>query len=92
MHTLATVKAEFSRFVESAEKTHERIVVTKNGRPAAVLIGVEDYEALLETLEILSDSELMSAINESRTSTEPALSLEIVKAELYAAGRSTRSV
>lgn len=90
MHTLASVKAEFSQFVESAQRTHERVVITKNGKPAAVLIGAEDYEALLETLEILSDPEMMAAIHEAQASPEPARGAAEVHAELRRAGQLSR--
>jgi len=42
---------------DRGEREHERVVVTRNGRPAAVLIGYEDLGALEETLEIPSDGE-----------------------------------
>lgn len=64
IESLATVKARLSEFVESAQRTHERVVITKNGRPAALLIGVEDYESLMETLEILSQPGALEAIRE----------------------------
>ena len=53
--SLRNVKERFSEFVDRVGRTHERITVTKNGRPAAVLISVEDLESLEETLAILSE-------------------------------------
>jgi antitoxin YefM len=64
---LRAVRDHLSEFVDRAEREHERVVVTRNGRPAAVLIGYEDLAALEETLEILSDSETMAGIRESRS-------------------------
>jgi antitoxin YefM len=46
--------------VASAETTHERTVLTKNGRPAAVLMSVDDLESLEETLALLSDRRLVA--------------------------------
>jgi antitoxin YefM len=43
----------------------EPIVITKHGKPAMVALGYEQYESLLETLEILSDPNLMSKLRES---------------------------
>jgi prevent-host-death family protein len=63
---LRAVRDHLSEFVDRAEREHERVVVTRNGRPAAVLIGYEDLAALEETLEILSDPEAMAGIRESR--------------------------
>ncbi|WP_028936561.1 type II toxin-antitoxin system Phd/YefM family antitoxin [Pseudonocardia spinosispora] len=61
---LRTVRDHFSEYVDRAEKEHERVVVTRNGRPAIVLISYEDLEAIEETLEILSDPETMKGIRE----------------------------
>jgi prevent-host-death family protein len=52
--SLAAVKAHFSQVIDEVTGTHERVVVTRNGRPAAVIMAVEDYESQMETLEILS--------------------------------------
>ena len=63
---LRAVRDHLSEFVDRAEREHERVVVTRNGRPAAVLIGYEDLASLEETLEILSDPETMAGIREGR--------------------------
>lgn len=62
---LRTVRDQFSEYVERVQKTHERVVVTKNGRPAAVLMSVEDLEGLEETLEILSNPTLLAELREA---------------------------
>jgi prevent-host-death family protein len=64
---LRAVRDHLSEFVDRAEREHERVVVTRNGRPAAVLIGYEDLAALEETLEVLSDPEAMAGVRESRS-------------------------
>src|SRR3954453_14385849 len=51
----AGVKGHFSQVTDEVPGTHERVPVTKNGSPVAVILAVEDYESLMETLEILSD-------------------------------------
>lgn len=48
--SLAEVRTQLSRFVDEVVKTHERVTITRNGKPAAVLISAEDLEALEETL------------------------------------------
>lgn len=53
--SLAAVKAHFSQVIDEVAGTHERVTVTKNGSPVAVILAVEDYESLMETLAILSD-------------------------------------
>lgn len=62
---LAQAKTNLSKLVDSASSTHERITVTKNGRRAAVILGAEDYDSLLETLEILSDPDAMRDLAEA---------------------------
>jgi antitoxin YefM len=62
--SLADAKQRLSEIVHSAMATHERVTITKNGRPAVVLIAVEDLASLEETLAIMSDGPLMKAISE----------------------------
>jgi antitoxin YefM len=63
--SLADAKNRLSELVNAVQGTWERVTITKNGRPAAVLIAPEDLDSLVETLEILSDPEAMAAIRES---------------------------
>jgi antitoxin YefM len=62
---LAQIKAHLSEIVDRVEHEHERVVLTRNGRPAAVLISPDDLEALEETLSILSDPKAMRAIRKA---------------------------
>lgn len=62
---LATVKARFSEIVDRVARQQDRVIVTRNGRPAAVLVGTEDLESLEETLEVMSDRSLLAQIRES---------------------------
>ena len=61
---LRTVKDRFSEFVDRVEREHERVVVTKNGRPAVVLISTQDLDSLEETIAVLSDPDAMAGIRE----------------------------
>ena len=67
--SLADAKNRLSELVSAVEGTWERVTITKNGRPAAVLVAVDDLESLTETLAILSDPEAMSAIAEAESGT-----------------------
>lgn len=60
--SLRTVRDRFSEFIERVHKHHERVVVTRNGSPAAVLISPEDLESLEETLAVLGDSESVAEL------------------------------
>ena len=53
--SLAAAKTRFSALVDEAVTTHEQVTVTRNGEPAVVVLSVEDFESLLETLAILQD-------------------------------------
>jgi antitoxin YefM len=63
--SLAAVKARFSKVIDEVAGTHERVVVTRNGSPVAVIMAVDDYESLMETLEILSDRSAVAEIREA---------------------------
>ena len=45
--------------------TDEPIIITKHGKPTMVAIGYEQFESLIETLEVLSDSDLMMKLHQS---------------------------
>jgi len=90
---LSEAKAKLSELVRDVSETHEIITISKSGVPATVMMSFDEYESLIETLEILSDPELMEAI---RIGLEEAkagktISLEEVLGELqdttYAASR-----
>jgi antitoxin YefM len=83
---LADVRDRLSPLVSSVESTHERVVITKNGRPAAVLISYEDLESLEETLEVLSDPDAVRAIAESLADPE-RYTVDDVRRDLQARGQ-----
>lgn len=64
--SLADVKALLSAFVDSVENTHEWVVITRKGRPAAVLISTQDLKSLEETIAILSDPQTMMEIAQAQ--------------------------
>lgn len=67
---LADVKARLSELVTQIEKQHDQVTVTRNGKAAAVVISIDEWESLRETIEILSDSETVAAIREAREDVE----------------------
>jgi antitoxin YefM len=62
---LTEARARLSELLDELERQHEHVVITRNGRPAGVLVPVEEQEALEETLEILQDEEILAALRES---------------------------
>jgi antitoxin YefM len=63
--SLAEVKSHLSELVGRVHSQHERVTVTVHGRPSAVLVAVEDLEALEETIAVLSDPETMRRLADS---------------------------
>ena len=63
---ISEVKARLPELVAGVQEREEEVVVTRNGRAAAVLLKVDEYERLKATLEVLTDPELMRQIRASR--------------------------
>jgi prevent-host-death family protein len=63
---LSEVKTRLPELVAGVQEREEEVVVTKNGRPAAILINVQEYARLKETLDVLSDPALMKQISRSQ--------------------------
>ncbi len=59
------MRDHLSELVDRVEREHERVVVTRNGRAAAVLISPEDLEELEETLAVLGDARALSDVREA---------------------------
>ena len=62
---LADVKNRLSEVVDRLEREHGRVVITKHGHPAAVVMSVEDLESLEETLDIMDSADLLGDIRAS---------------------------
>lgn len=59
---LAEAKAKLSGLVDRVAAMDEQVLITRNGRPAAVLVSPDEYEGWKETRAIRSDRELMAEI------------------------------
>ena len=75
---LSEAKMKLSALVDHVKNTDEEVLITKNGRPAAVLVSNEELESLKETVEIRSNAELMADIRRGVSE------LKARKAKLYA--------
>ena len=62
---ISEVKARLPELVAGVMEREEEVVVTRNGRPAAVLVNIGEYERLKETLDVLGDPEIMRQIRAS---------------------------
>ena len=63
---ISEVKARLPELVTGVNEREEEVVVTRNGKPAAVLINYAEYERVKETIDILSDADLMRQIRKSQ--------------------------
>ncbi|BBY46131.1 type II toxin-antitoxin system Phd/YefM family antitoxin [Mycolicibacterium celeriflavum] len=89
---LAEVRANLSKLIEQAVRTHERIEVTRQGRRAAVILSAEDFDSIMETLAILSDQQLLRELRDAEAEADngETYSLDEVTEEMRAAGRLPR--
>lgn len=58
-------RAHLSELMDLVAKRHEHLVITRNGRPEAVVLSAADYAALQETLAVLDDGEAQDGLAES---------------------------
>ena len=63
--SLADVKNRLSEVVDRLQREHGRVVITKHGHPAAVVISVEDLESLEEALDVMGSGALLGDIREA---------------------------
>ena len=87
--SLADARANLSKLIDSAVTTHERFEVTRNGDRVAVLMSADDYDSLLETVDILSRPDEVAAIREGLESFAAGeySTAEEVRAAMVARGR-----
>jgi antitoxin YefM len=60
--SLSEAKAKLSGLVEDVQRRDEEVIITRNGRPAAVLVSPDEYESWKETQAVKSDKPLMGEI------------------------------
>jgi antitoxin YefM len=62
---LAEVKNRLAEVVDEVEREHARVVITKHGRPVAVVVSAADLESLEETLAVMGNAALLADIREA---------------------------
>ncbi len=84
--SVAEARAKLAAILDSAVKSRERTVITRNGEPAAVIMSLDDYESMNETLDILADPELAIDLLTylQNPDAEETFTLEQVQAEIEA--------
>lgn len=67
---LATVRDRLSSLVDDVARTHDTLTITRNGTPAAVVLSIDDYESIMETLALLNDPVDQERLAEAERSVE----------------------
>jgi antitoxin YefM len=75
--SVSEAKMKLSGLIDALSATDEEVMITKNGRPAAVLVSPEEFESLKETVAVRSDSSLMKEIKKGLRA------LKAKKAKMY---------
>ncbi len=77
-------RRNLSRLLSDVADRRDHVLVSRHGRPAAVLVPVDEYEALEETAEILSDPDALAALEVGLAELErgETVSLEDLRREL----------
>ena len=60
--SLKELRPKLPKLIEEVDSKMDRYIITKRGRPVALMMAIDDYESMVETLEILSDKKLMARI------------------------------
>ncbi len=63
---LGEAKNRLSELVSEAERVHERVVITRHGKPAAMLIGIDDFASLEETYELTATPGALEELEQAR--------------------------
>ena len=77
--TLRDVKNHLSEVVDQVEREHDRVIITKHGRPAAVVLSVADLESLEETLDLMSRPKLLAQVRDSLAELQSGPGQELTK-------------
>jgi antitoxin YefM len=86
---LKDVKNHLSTVVDKVEREHDRVVITKHGRPAAIVLSIDDLESLEETVDVLSSPALIKQIRESLKELQTGSTAVLSKDEALALIRAT---
>lgn len=87
---LADAKARLSAVLDEVRDTHERVVITRNGRPEAVLMAVSDLQALEETLDLLSTPGALEQIRQAEADIAAGEAIDATELRRQLAARAQR--
>lgn len=87
---LADAKARLSAVLDEVRDTHERVVITRNGRPEAVIMALSDLEALEETLDLLSTPGALEQIRQAEADIDAGEAIDADELRQQLAARAER--
>jgi len=82
--SLKSLRPRLPEIMSEVDSKMDRFVITKRGRPVALLMSIDDYESILETLDILSNTHLMKRLKKARADVKAGrvASLDVIEREL----------
>ena len=82
--TLKELRPGLPEIINEIDRKLDRYIVTKRGKPVAIMMSMDDYEGLLETIEILSDKAAVKRIKKAKQeiASGKTLSLEELKRKI----------
>ena len=66
LHTVDAASSSLSEILDSLQRADIAVTIVDHGRPVALLIRPDDYDGLVETLEVMADAELVADIEQAR--------------------------
>lgn len=70
--SLRDAKNRLSEVVDQVEREHDRVVITKHGRRAVVVVSIDDLESLEETLDVMARPKMLTQIRDSLAESQNA--------------------
>lgn len=83
-YSLAHAKAHLSEIIDEVEATQDTVIVTRRGRPAAVILGMDEFESIMETLDLLATPGALEEIRQAEADVAAGkyFTLEQIKQDL----------
>jgi prevent-host-death family protein len=76
---ISELQSQAKRIVESVKLTHDAVIITQRGRPAALLVNYEEYEGLVATLEEMSQPDWRERLMEAERDSKAGKGIELVE-------------
>ena len=82
--SLKNLRPRLPAIMAEVDSKMDRFIITKRGRPVALLMAIDDYESILETIDILSNTHLMKRLKKAKADIRAGrvMSLDAIEREL----------